>query len=663
MREFRPITLALSLACLAPALAAQEWQPGSLIDVVRRAAVARSDRDADTVLAGYQARARGLLRFSAVIDHGGDPVERVIKADQLEVEVYGEAPSRSKQVIVAWRDTTFQPTGIIYHRDHLGIVANDFGPTIRLGEGDEVRDVPHPLSTSGLEWYRFRMGDTVEIRSSSGVIRVVAVEVRPRDPDVAGVIGTMLLDLDRAMLVRFRFTFSAAAYRDPTVSSITVQLEGALHGQARWLPWRQSIAIHRASPWLALPLSTVIRADWTIDDYQLGVTHPPGRFGGVAIGGLRAPGGTANWQRSWQEHLATVPASDAELDAARGEAARLMAAGRLDGMPTLRLLAAQGLSSLLRVNRVQGITVGAGVRLALGPDTRAELRAGAGTGDGGLTGHFGLSRNLGTLRVGFGGGSQVVDVHHWPRRSGLANSLATLMAGDDAGDWLRLGTAQAFVERDGAGLQRLSIGLEWVRPLDSHFTSLSGERRPNPEFDSRENLVARARMGSGSLVERGWRVDLEAASGDRSWWRAVGSFRRPTAIGTLDLTAGVGSSQLPADRGLVLGGAGSLPGTVPRSLAGTRAIRAEVAWPIAVAIPAPLWSTPLASRVTPFVAAGWAGGSLAGSPWHNTEGVQPVLGLRLDLWGPLLRIEAGWAPRDGGLKVSVDAQPDWWPLL
>ena len=218
---FRVPVLFATLLGLTPAIVhAQDWRRGAELDLVRRAVAHRAARDADTLLAAWQAEAHGIVRMASIIDHGNGPVERVIKADELRVEVYGVAPNRSKQIITAWRDTTFLPNRILYHRDHLGIVANDFGGTIRLGEGDEVRDIPHPLSDAGLDHYLFAEGDTLRITTPGGTVRVVAVQVRPADPDSAGTVGTLYLDIDRAALIRFRFTFTPASYRDGTVEDI-----------------------------------------------------------------------------------------------------------------------------------------------------------------------------------------------------------------------------------------------------------------------------------------------------------------------------------------------------------------------------------------------------------------------------------------------------------
>ncbi|HEY8197616.1 MAG TPA: hypothetical protein VIG04_11580, partial [Gemmatimonadales bacterium] len=121
-------------------LTAQEWNSPETLTLVHRAVDRRLAVQADSALTSYRARAHGFLFFLAQVGEGLTEPPRLVKADELDVEVYWRAPDRSKQVILGWRDGTFLPTDINYHRDHLGIVTNNFGDRIRIGEGDEVRD-------------------------------------------------------------------------------------------------------------------------------------------------------------------------------------------------------------------------------------------------------------------------------------------------------------------------------------------------------------------------------------------------------------------------------------------------------------------------------------------------------------------------------------------
>src|SRR3990170_1331048 len=138
---------AVSLAALGPAgLAGQTWNDSATTALIARAAARRASAEADTGLRDFEARAHGFVFFLGQLGEGLAAPPRLIKADQLALEVYWKAPGRSKQRIVGWRDRRDLPTDIQYHRDHLGIVTNGFGNRIRIGEGDEVRDVPHPLA-------------------------------------------------------------------------------------------------------------------------------------------------------------------------------------------------------------------------------------------------------------------------------------------------------------------------------------------------------------------------------------------------------------------------------------------------------------------------------------------------------------------------------------
>ncbi|MES1259100.1 MAG: hypothetical protein ABUL71_00800, partial [Gemmatimonadota bacterium] len=71
----------------------------------------------------------------------------------------------------------------------------------------------------------------------------------------------------------------------------------------------------------------------------------------------------------------------------------------------------------------------------------------------------------------------------------------------------------------------------------------------------------------------------------------------------------------------------------------------------------------LQSVVAPYVAAGVAGGDIPTLPWRATGSIEPVVGARLDLWGPLFRIDAGMSLRTGRVGLSFDMHPDWWGIM
>ncbi|MEO5824346.1 MAG: hypothetical protein ABIR59_00485 [Gemmatimonadales bacterium] len=666
----RPTLWLIPFVLLGTPIGAQQWLPADSVPLVRRAIAARTDRDGDPLLAGWRAEAHGVVRFSSVIGHGGNPVERVIKVDELRVEVYGEAPNRSKQMITAWRDTTFLPNRVSYHRDHLGIVTNDFGAAIRLGDGDEVRDVPHPLSQAGAATYRYAVGDTLRLGTGEAAVRVLAIDVRPENPAVPAAVGTLYLDLDRASLVRFRFTFTAAAYRDPTVEAITVVLETALQERAQWLPWRQAIVIRRATSWLDLPVRTVLRADWTIEEYQVGLGHPPNRFAGPAIGGLRRPAPDSSWTMPIASALDALPPTDADVAAARRDALRAIG-DHLSGLPAARA-SADGVSGVVRVNRVQGVRVAPAFSLAGPGGLTIAIRGGAGTSDRGLVGGLNVTRAMSGTVVGVELSRAVRDVADESVISGTLNSIRTLVAGDDRLDWVQMDRAAVAAHHDFSGLTaKLEVAREHPRSIATAFSSLGGSARMNPALGGPAYTVLRGNV-SGQFRERSrWMMAAEGSAGGEGWGRVAGGVEvvSPGGPSTLSirLRGGAATTFVPPHRSFVLGGRATLPGIPHRSIGGRRFAWGELAWTHSATIPTPPFpfarKVVLPSAVGLFVAAGVAGGGVDGVPWRPSGRLEPVAGLRIDAWGPILRVDVGVGLRRGTVGLTIDIHPDWWPIL
>src|SRR6267142_1726627 len=215
--------------------AQQTWNDPRTTALVQRATERRLRQIADTALADYKATAHGYVTFLAQFGEGFPEPPKIVKADELGLEVYWRAPDLSKQRIMGRRDTLLLPTDINYHRDHLGIVQNNFRNIIRIGEGDEVRDVPHPLSPAGLAAYDYALGDSLAIRTAGGQTVVREVQVRPRSFARPLVVGTLYLDATTAQLVRFRFSFTPAAYLDRQLEDINIVLENARFEGRFWL--------------------------------------------------------------------------------------------------------------------------------------------------------------------------------------------------------------------------------------------------------------------------------------------------------------------------------------------------------------------------------------------------------------------------------------------
>ncbi len=171
----------------SPRAAQRAWDDSTTRHLVERATERRARQLADSGLADYTAQAHGYLTFLGQVGDSFLLPPKVIKADELMLEVYWRAPNFSKQWIVGRRDTLLLPTDINYHRDHLGIVQNNFPDIIRLGEGDEVQDVAHPLSARGSRRTSTSSSDSLRTGDSRAHDRRVRGEgAPPRRPRSGG---------------------------------------------------------------------------------------------------------------------------------------------------------------------------------------------------------------------------------------------------------------------------------------------------------------------------------------------------------------------------------------------------------------------------------------------------------------------------------------------
>lgn len=265
------------------------------------------------------------------------------------------------------------------------------------------------------------------------------------------------------------------------------------------------------------------------------------------------------------------------------------------------------------------------------------------------------------------------DVSDVPVLSGVANSLGTMISGDDHGDY-------TLIERVGIGLGltggavRFSADAAWTRPtsVTTAFAPANGTAAPNPALAGREDWVVRTTIARRDVRGFGWSLDVETGNAsDDHWFRAHTSALGHLGFGSGDLQLkgelGIGGGDLPAYRSFVLGGRGTLLGVPFRGLGGRRMALVDVAWALPITFPTPRFPysrfVSLPTMLAPFLAAGVAGGDVANAPWRGTGMIEPVAGVRLDLWGPLLRIETGVSIHTGQVSVAVDVHPDWWGLM
>ncbi len=667
----------LLLVSMAGPSRAQEWNSDEVRALVAAATASRNALLGTGGLSDYGASAHGFVFFMAQVGEGFSDPPRVVKVDQLELEVYWKSPNRSKQRIVGWRDQVELPTEIRYHRDHLGIVQNNFGDNIRLGDGTEARDVVHPLSITGPTIYDYAIVDSVSIRLPDRRIDVLEVSIKPKDENAAAVIGSVFLGVSDASVVRFNFSFTAGAYLDDSLEDITIALENELWDGRFWLPRRQEIEIRRRSAAFDVPLRGIIRARWELGAYRLNVGVPDSIFSGHEI--VAAPVAQRDsfpWQRSLQEEINAAGDSEPFLDFEGVRSSLADVAGKKlpTGLPVSRFGAAS-ISELARFNRVEGLSVGLG--WSFKPSTGS--MAGAvvvryGFDDAEPQGRATLSFSPGASTFTLNARSMVTDIGDHRVVSGLLGSLLAQEAGRDLGDYYRL---QLFgVDYRRGGLQ-LGAAAQRALGVTVRANPVRGVYRNNPFLETAWHPTVQlglSHVGSNYGVGDEFlaQVDVEGGVLDSdAYLRVMGSFEfeRKTGAGEVRASGwvGVATDNLPAYRTFVVGGWGTLPGESFRRWGGRRAFFTTLE--VGRTLPLPgipvggLVSTGQGVFLAPFVSVGWTADPPVGFEWRPTGSLRGVVGLVVEPLNGLLRIMVGRNVSENTFGLTVDVTERLWGVL
>lgn len=641
----------------------------------------------DTTLRAFRARAEGHTYF--LFDPGpaasllGAPAgPRLVRADQLALRIAWRAPGRWRQTVVGRRSERLLPTRIRYHDDHLQVLLEHFGGTISMGRGTELRDVPHPAAPGALSVYEYRLVDSLEVRLAGDRRRLFRLQVRPRDPDRPAVVGDLFVDGTRPAVARLSVTFTSAAYRDPQLEHISVDLESGLIGGRYWLPVRQSTEIHRQATWLDVPAGGTIRTRYRITDYRLNPEDPVRVGPGERLVSL--PDSAMADFDGWRTGLMAGPtpggadtlAADVDLEEVRARARRIVGGRTLSGIAPSRLYLPDA-SHALRVRRGEGVLAGAGVRHRAGG---WEASAWAGYA-------FGAERPEARLAAGAAGRTGpaltacldcLADVGPFAASSGLGASLSALLGGDDYRDpYVRTAVRGAWRFPVGGG-GTLRVGAGWERHE-------SAAPAPGPQSGPDARPVRPVNAGEAATLDVGLSAPLGRALGARWHLRgtaeaasgAIGDFgysralvrlrgRSPPPAGAplswrVRLAAAAAGGRLPAQRLPLLGGRGTVPGHAFRPWGGDRLLLGELSAAADVLDP---WV-----RARARLSAGWtrvAGPGAAAAERlgvRATGGVRPSAGVGVGLLWDALRLHVDRGLRGGRWALNLSVDPEFWPIL
>lgn len=675
-----------AFAPLAPLRAQETWNDSRSLELVRAATARRAVQLADTGLRDYTARATGTLTFLAQFGDGFLETPALVKSDQIVLEVYWGAPNQSKQRIVGRRDTLLLPTDINYHRDHLGVIQNNFPDIIRLGDGDEVLDVPHPLSPAGESVYDYRLADSLAIRGTGVSVDVMMISVRPKDPRVPAAVGAVYLDRATASVVRMTFSFTRAALRDRQLEDVSVILENGLVEGRFWLPRRQEIEIQRSASWMDFPARGIIRGRWEICCVQANANLRPETFRGAEI----VEGGTREQLRAYPfegDVLSALPedvrALDAEeVRAVQDEARRLVQAGALARVRSSNL-AARSISDFVRSDRVEGLALGAGFSQRLGGGFSTTIGGRYGTDDRRVKGRGALTwRRANGLSLSLIGSDDWLQLGEVAEVSAIRNSIAAQEFGSDWTNPISARGGTLRVEHVNGRGRRLSLegALRRETPLTVGASSAWGAFEPTVAAQGLDRRALTLGWESSQLVANGAgkrRTTLRitgseiGAPGSGTWTIGIARFSgefelaMPLPAGRLvarTIAAGVSGGATPVQDAVRLGGPITGPGYDFHSLVGGAGVSQRLEWQGRVPFMAidlgRFGRVPGTLVLTPYLHGVWIDRPLSGAGgWH------PAVGLGSIGFFDLLRIDVARGLRDGRWTFSLDVSRDLWPIL
>lgn len=484
------------------------WNDPKALEIIQRGRDLRSQMTIDSLFQNYQAEAKGHVYF--FIDGALSENRILVKADQIALDIFWQAPAKTKQIIVGQRSEKILPTNIKYHLDHLTIVQDDFGDSFLLGGGDEIKGLAHPLSLNSKSIYDFQISDSISISlPGTDNIKIYQLNVRPKDNGTPGVLGSIYLQEATGAIVRMNLTFTNSSYIDESLDYIRIITDNSVWNGKHWLPYDQKVEIRRESTLLDLPFGTTIQTQFHIRNYEFNQDLSDTFFSGFPL--ISLPGVEKDqyiFDTGLLDGLSDANyTSSIDMDEIRKLALTLSSPRSLNNLNRSRLFIPT-LSSVYRRNRAEGSFFGVGgSSLNVLPSWRVQSNIGYATS----TGSPSLLSTVTKGQIGNHLSFQLFwnnlnDVGTMlPGSSGAMNSLATVFVQQDYSDpYFSSGFSASKSWRLGSS-NLLGITGTWERHRSAHnvmvgYPPKSGLNRPIMPIDTGSNQfveISYANTGGG----------------------------------------------------------------------------------------------------------------------------------------------------------------------
>jgi hypothetical protein len=638
----------------------------SVLELLTRARELRQSVTVDPDLRSYRANGRGYVYF--FVDRPDSAEQILVKADQVALDVYWRAPNSTRQHIAGLRDEEVLPTSIRYHMDHLTVVQDDFGDFIRLGNGDEVAAVLHPVGPAAADSYDYQLVDSLSLSYAAGAeeVRVYEVRVRPKNMDAAGFVGTLYLDRDRAAIVRMNFSFTPTSYVDPYLDYIQISLDNSLWMGRFWLPYRQEIEIRRETPLLDFMAGSVIRGRFEIGGYDFNTELANSIFNGQAVTSASVTEREAFlFERGLFDDLKEQGGLGVSptMTEVRAQLSEVVEDQVMSGLTPLRFHLG-AMSDVARYNRAEGLFLGGGATLRLSGDLLARATAGYSIGRRRGSGTVTLSGESGgvapTLRAYW---DDMGDIGGHPGSTRLENTISSASGSKDFLDpYFRRGASISFAPR---GEGHFTVNLRWEDHRSARDVVSDG---PDTEFrpvrSVHEGTLGAVDISAALGMPLDGRARVTATGGrlaDRTFGSALVESEwaiEPVGVdwtGFVSVAGGITNADAPAQTLFLIGGRHTLPGHDYRSFVGS------AYWLVRAEGTVPVWPPYLGIRA--FLAAGAThlGGADLPSDWiaRDSYGIKGSVGLGLSIGWDSLRFDVGRAVGGTGWEVVFSTAPQF----
>lgn len=654
---------------LAPPADAQQasWNDDRTLEVVR-AAIDSRRYGRDNNLERYSAYAEGRVLY--LTEFGGGAREQAVRSDRVALELRWRRRVGSLQTILGRRDVSWMPTKIRYHIDHLSLVVENFGDRIRIGDGDEVRDVLNPVAPGALGVYEYRLADSLSMYVNDRLTELYRLEVRPLHADSAAVVGTLDIERRSFAVVRLAVSFTPVSYVDPTVQSVSVDLQNALVNNRVWLPAEQHTEVRRQMQWFDTPFGGTIRTSFKVLSWDLDPPKDDWVPAGHRVRAVkdRDLARYAGWRTDDLDGAADLLRSDSVLfDEIRAEATRVVRGRYLGGTSRVRLHV-PSTSEVVRVRRAEGLFLGMGARYDIDGRWSAIGHAGYAFGAERPQLSSTLSTRFGQARVGAAGfHDRAADAGPWSAASGVVSTGGAVFRGDDyLTPFIESGARLWVAFPLARGTTTVALSSASHESVDLHLDPL-GDVVPRPILATRNGTDTRATVAwdrqhgsvAGSKIISSLAVDVAAGGTfDYSRWvtQVTATPTEPDALWRWEGRGGfaVVTGSPPPQRLLYVGGRGTIPGYGVRSFAGEQAMFVDGSVSRALIYP---WI-----RLRVLGAVGWANGpetDFERTGLVDSDGLRPSLGGGVGILYDIIRIDAVRGLHGGRWEWMLSVNPQF----